>query len=224
MSSLRKVFLAATLTVGGVGLSPAKAAIETWDFLNPTGALGTTENYLSSPGGFTLQAAGFLTAAGSPVFTTAGNLFGKNGGGDENGLGLASLNQPPGEDNEITTSQGFVRVGLPTGSTNIIAQLGSTTNGEFAEIFGSTQATTGYASLGSFSQQLTDINLSNLCASCSFFAFFGVGTQGDHLSNILISTIRADVAAVPLPGAVALFGTGLGLMGLLGWRRKRKLA
>ena len=27
---------------------------------------------------------------------------------------------------------------------------------------------------------------------------------------------------VPLPGALPLFATGLGAMGLLGWRRKRK--
>ena len=37
-------------------------------------------------------------------------------------------------------------------------------------------------------------------------------------------TISASVAApvVPLPGALPLFATGLGALGLLGWRRKRK--
>ena len=29
---------------------------------------------------------------------------------------------------------------------------------------------------------------------------------------------------VPLPGAVSLFATGLGVIGLLGWRRKRRQA
>jgi hypothetical protein len=30
------------------------------------------------------------------------------------------------------------------------------------------------------------------------------------------------VIATPLPGALPLFATGLGTLGLLGWRRKRK--
>ena len=32
------------------------------------------------------------------------------------------------------------------------------------------------------------------------------------------------VATTPLPGALPLFATGLGVLGLLGWRRKRKNA
>jgi hypothetical protein len=34
----------------------------------------------------------------------------------------------------------------------------------------------------------------------------------------------ADVSATPIPAALPLFATGLGVMGLLGWRRKRKAA
>jgi hypothetical protein len=36
--------------------------------------------------------------------------------------------------------------------------------------------------------------------------------------------IRGQLAPVPLPGALPLFATGLGALGVLGWRRKRKAA
>jgi hypothetical protein len=37
--------------------------------------------------------------------------------------------------------------------------------------------------------------------------------------NVLLGSVPA---ATPLPAALPLFGTALGIMGLLGWRRKRK--
>ena len=35
-------------------------------------------------------------------------------------------------------------------------------------------------------------------------------------------TVSADAAAVPIPAALPLFAAGLGAMGFMGWRRKRK--
>jgi hypothetical protein len=48
---------------------------------------------------------------------------------------------------------------------------------------------------------------------------------GDIPTDTLISEIDADLAsltATPNPAALPLFVTGLGGLGLLGWRRKRK--
>lgn len=57
-------------------------------------------------------------------------------------------------------------------------------------------------------------------------AFFGAGSIGSggllqfDDSNLVTSTN----SVVPLPAALPLFGTGLAIMGLLGWRRKRKVS
>ena len=60
------------------------------------------------------------------------------------------------------------------------------------------------------------------------FTWFGGGPEshfivfGEGLNNILY---EADaISATPLPAALPLFGTGLGVMGLIGWRRKQKKA
>ena len=45
-------------------------------------------------------------------------------------------------------------------------------------------------------------------------------TAYSNLSGSLI----AEVTTTPLPAALPLFATGLGALGLLGWRRKRKVA
>ena len=39
-----------------------------------------------------------------------------------------------------------------------------------------------------------------------------------HVDNV------SDLSQTPLPPALPLFATGLGVMGLLAWRRKRKAA
>ena len=46
----------------------------------------------------------------------------------------------------------------------------------------------------------------------------------DGNTELARTSIDVNVAAVPLPAALPLFAGGLGLMGLLGWRRKQKAA
>ena len=40
--------------------------------------------------------------------------------------------------------------------------------------------------------------------------------------NIRIDDINVSIAQTPLPSALPLFAIGLGVISLLGWRRKRK--
>ena len=92
--------------------------------------------------------------------------------------------------------------------------------GDSAEIFAFNES----ISLGSIAVTF-DTNLD--------FSGFGVITRllfDDSLIDdfgIFYSSFSFDnvnVGTVPVPAALPLFGTGLALMGFIGWRRKRKLA
>jgi len=49
------------------------------------------------------------------------------------------------------------------------------------------------------------------------------GVIFDTVSNPFVLATAQQVSAVPLPAALPLFGTGLAVMGFVGWRRKRKV-
>jgi hypothetical protein len=56
-----------------------------------------------------------------------------------------------------------------------------------------------------------------------FYAFFDDGGAGpDKDFDDMVVRIVDPPTATPLPGALPLFATGLGALGLLGWKRKRK--
>lgn len=60
----------------------------------------------------------------------------------------------------------------------------------------------------------------------SAFGFFQIFDQDSNgtTGNLNIETLTVGtLSETPLPGALPLFATGLGAMGLLGWRRQRKI-
>jgi hypothetical protein len=187
-----------------LGVPDANAA--TYNFSSPPGFLGTTENYTAS--GVTITAAGFT----NNTFSTPTFLWGKNDGGNENGLGL--LNDPSG-DNEISGSN-LVRLSLSNlataGLTSLSFQMNSTTDGEGWQVFGSNNATSTYALIASGTDQL-----SHSLAQFFPFLYFRATAPGD---NVLLASLTA-VTPVPLPPALLLFAGGLAAVGFLGRYRKQ---
>ena len=100
----------------------------TWDLSGPNQTLGTSQAYTVN--GITVTAYGF-TNAGAPT-----NLYWKQAGGDENGLGLANT----GSDHEIDTNN-FIQLDLSDliakGATSAGMTIGSIQSGEGFNLYGS---------------------------------------------------------------------------------------
>ena len=99
----------------------------TWDFSTPSGPLGTSQAYTVS--GLTITAYGFTNAS------TPAALYGKNLGGDENGLGLF------GEINNEIATNNYVQLDLANliaaGAANPTMVINSVQSGEKYNIYGS---------------------------------------------------------------------------------------
>jgi hypothetical protein len=194
-----------------LGLAPANAVTVLWDFSQATGPLGATHNYTSTPPTVTIQAAAFGTAGVQ--------LFGKANGPGEMGLGLTGNANNP--DNEITPGN-FVQLDLvnlttpPFTSINMSFATNSTTGIDAWQVFGTNTPGT-LAGATSILTGNTE-GPQTLVGVLGNFRFLDVtATAGDILINELDNNIN-----VPLPGAIWMFGAGLGGLGLLMRRRKNK--
>jgi hypothetical protein len=155
----------------------------TWDFSVPAGLLGVSQTYTAN--GLTLTAYGFLSG-GTPTA-----LFGKNGGGDEDGVGINGT-----VDNEIDVGS-FVQVDL----SNLIASgvldaqmmIGSVQAGEAYNIYGSN-------TLGTIGTLLAG----NQTLDATYFAIPGypnyryVSVQA-AVANVLLMQIGACSPPTPTP-------------------------
>lgn len=215
-------------TVLAFGLAaPAYAISINWDFGQHPGAIGTTQGF--SADGETLTARGF-TAGDSPTA-----LFSKQGGGDENGLGLQ--NDPTGE-NEISLNHGFVQLNLdgPLADhvSNFTFSMGSTTQGEGWGVWGSNDASPFDMTFLIQSIGENDEAVHTLQAGYDNYNFFYLGgfanappseggCQDGCGANVLLHSFGGELAASPVPEpSTWLLGlTGFGLVAALGWKRKR---
>jgi hypothetical protein len=213
------------------GLTSSKAATVTWNFgtgvASPGADLGASAiiNSSTSPT-YQLTAAGFTSYSGG-VFGSSVHVFNKNDGGEQ-GLGLTT---DPSGNNEIWGSS-VLRIDFSAarsaGLTGFTLQMDSSTINEGWQLFGTNTGLTAtdYALIasGSGTNQLTDFIVTGAAAQDKYyFIRYNGDTTGANGSNdnVLLHSISA-VSPVPLPGALPLFASGLGALGLLGWRRKRK--
>ena len=223
-STARPKSLAAMIAVTGAlfGVTQSHAATVVWDFTNLTDqAIGTSQNYTS--GGQTITAYGFI------IPSTATNLYQKQQGAGEQGIGIAAQG-----DHEIDKNQ-FIQIGVTNinlGNT-ISFQFGSTTTGtnpgssttvnEGWQIYGSNTLGTLGALITGWSCTFTGSNNcetdTTFTIGSNIFKYYGVTSTG---GDVLLAKFDAAVNPVPLPGALPLFASGLAGLGLLRWRRKRK--
>jgi hypothetical protein len=66
---------------------------------------------------------------------------------------------------------------------------------------------------------LNSLTAANLAAGTYFLRMFGVIAGNSEINSRLIA-LNGTVAATPIPAALPLFATALGLLGYMGWRRK----
>jgi hypothetical protein len=195
---MKKTIILTSLAVIAISVS-VQATPVTFTFLENGGntALGTSSVFVQN--GVSVEA----WALGS----NPGDLYAKNHGGDENGLGLTS---DPTGDNEITKGQFVQFAALTAGFVFDSLTIGSDTPPDGATLYWSaTQGVVG-TMIGAFSSDQT-VNLSAYDSS----GYFSLGASDGNvlLDSAVGHTVPDGGSTVMLLGSVL---TGLGLI-------KRKL-
>ena len=202
---MNKILVAAA----ALALSSAASATTTLSFGGPNVNWGNTHTFTS--GGLSVTASGF-TAANTPTA-----LYGKNGGGDEIGLGL---NNDPSGDHEIYYGYGYVQIDVSALFglvSSITFSTNSTTDGEQWSIFGS-NTSGSYSGLALLTGTNESTALLPSFGTYKYYDFVSTSTKGGK--NFLIKGFT--LTAVPEPSTWAMMLVGFGLLG--GSLRYRKKA
>ena len=221
---------------GLIGVPAAKAATATFNFAtlatDPTTGVGegfwnsqiTTVGHIYTVNGIGVSA----TATGNTNQYSGAYLDGPAGMPASGGLGVCSTSGGCAGNNDDNVG----RIGDVMGASPETLTLTFTTPVQLTDLIFK-DANHALLALGSLMINGTtfttnssgELTSSVLAALLSGTVFNFTSMSGDD-NRLLKDFYLADatVSPVPLPGALPLFATGLGVLGLLGWRRKRKSA
>jgi hypothetical protein len=222
---LRKTLLTTALVGAAfLGIAQANSAVITWDLGTPAALLGVSQNYSSGLPPITITATGFINGNfANPANKT--DLFGKEAGGDEVGLGL---NDDPTLSGGVSEHELNGRNWIQLNITNAVAAgvhglsfiMDSTTGctalpcatGDSWRVFGSNSAT----SLGAQLPGLIGFDevSHSLPTGFDFINFQAVS------GNVLVSSISGTI---PEPSTWAMMLLGFAGLGYVGFRRTRKV-
>lgn len=202
--------------VGASALATASAASATVnvDFGSAPGNLGPIHTYSTSVGD--IVASGYLDGF---FFSTPGDLYGKNQGGDEQGVGLAA--DPAGQ-NEIFAGNSivgaFVELDVSAILGNVsVAQffMGSTTGGEGWSVYGSNFGGCGWICGDLVATGTDEGTLHTLggWGDYQYYDFYSNGTNGQAPGNVLLSGLQLT-PSVPEPSTWAMMLLGFGALGM----------
>ena len=122
--------------------------------------------------------------------------------------------------NDMLTDQNRTGNFIPAGFGAAMNVVGSGSDGNtywnLFNIEGENTQSAVYVTYSALNDMLTDQNRTGNFIPAGFGAAMNVVGSG--------AWVPLDINPVPLPTALPLFATGLGALGLLGWRRKRKKA
>jgi hypothetical protein len=131
--------------------------------------------------------------------------------------GADVINIPPGDE------YGFFKVNftLPNGATNVsISGAANVDDQGYIFINGNQIGYTTETANATFNSNIA----LNFVVGVNEFLVSDINSGGGPSGAAFFATVTYDVSQTPLPAALPLFATGLGALGLLGWRRKRKAA